>query len=177
MGGAVDPKTGVTKQQDKFCEAYALNMGNAADAVRQAKFKTTQAARYGLELRRKPNVRRRIAYWEDFYHEQLMVGKDAVLREVATLAKFNTADLYDADGRLIPVHKLPREVAASVQEITHRVQDGDDGDSSVTILVKAGKEKGASLEKLMKHYNSYQDHQESGRGDINVTMSEKDAQL
>lgn len=165
-------KTGVTPMEEKFCQAYVLGMGNASEAVRVAGFKTKYPDRMGYNLRRKVDIRKRIAQLQDEYHDQLMITDNQLLQEVAALARFNPQDLYDQNGNLKKITDMDRETAIAVQEITHRTESG--GDSAEITLIKAGKDKMNAIDRLLKH-RKLLDADVSN--EIHVNLSPQDGKL
>jgi len=68
-------------------------------------------------IRNRPDVRARIAELRNEAAEFANVRRVRVVLEVDRVGRANTRDFYDGDGVLIPIHKLPRELAAAVQEV------------------------------------------------------------
>lgn len=73
-------------------------------------------------IRNRPDVRARIDELRREAAEFANVRRVRVVLEVDRIGRANIADFYDEEGALIPVHKLPRELAAAVQEV---VVEGD----------------------------------------------------
>ena len=48
---------------------------------------------------------------------------ERILLEYKRLCFVNAADLYDKTGKLIKIHKLPRDISAAIQEVRHH-KDG-----------------------------------------------------
>ena len=88
--------------------------------------------------------------------------------ETAALAAFNMADFYDEDGLLIPIHELPREVAACVTEVEY-----DRLTQQLPTKLKAGKDKLGALDKIHRIHGSYE-LDNKGTGEIHIHLDEKD---
>ena len=59
--------------------------------------------------------------------QRIEISADKVLQEIAKLATVNVRDLYDEEGRLIPIQDLPRHVTASISKIKVKMEkDGED---------------------------------------------------
>lgn len=68
-------------------------------------------------IRNRPEVRARINELRNEAAEFANVRRVRVVLEVDRVGRANTRDFYDDDGVLIPIQKLPRELAAAVQEV------------------------------------------------------------
>lgn len=68
-------------------------------------------------IRNRPEVRARIDELRNEAAEFANVRRVRVVLEVDRVGRANTRDFYDEVGDLIPIHKLPRELAAAVQEV------------------------------------------------------------
>ena len=90
---------------------------------------------------------------------RLEITQDMVLRELAKLGFSNMQNLYDEEGNAIPVHKLPVDVAATLQEVT---QDSIGGEESIVIKRKyKTSDKKSSLELIGRHLKMFTDKVES----------------
>ena len=110
----------------------------------------------------------------------LAMTKEEALDELAAMARFNPADLYDDDGDLIPIQDLPREVAISVREIKtrSRVVVAKDGSESVVVtpdLIKAGGDKRAAIDMVLRIHNAYEEDNAS-KGQVHIHLDDKDMQ-
>lgn len=90
-----------------------------------------------------------------------MVEKEEVLRELSELAMFDPRGLFDDDGRLLPIAKMDRAMAKSVQEMDVNVGRLN-GKIIRRIKVKSGRDQLEALEMLMRYYNAYQFDRYSG---------------
>lgn len=104
-----------------------------------------------------------VSFATDLRNEAERKGKIAglelnrTLREVARVAYSDPRRLYDADGNLIPVHKLDDDAAATVASVEVEESRGEDGQlASLTRKVKHW-DKNAALEKAMKYHGLYKE--------------------
>ena len=89
--------------------------------------------------------------------QRIEISADKVLQEIAKLATVNVRDLYDGEGRLIPIQDLPRHVTASISKIKVKMEkDGEDTNGNAQwseIREISFWDKKGSIELLMKHLN------------------------
>lgn len=95
---------------------------------------------------------------EQLLHEKeqkLDIDTDRILSEVMKMAMVNPNDFLDDEGRLIPMHKLPRHVAAAISSFEAEVRKSGEDDEGNPIYVDVVKykvwDKKASNELLMKY--------------------------
>lgn len=104
-------------------EAFALEVAEGRTLLEAHK-----AAGYVPEpgnakrLRKRADVSERIAELRREAAEFANVRRVRVVVEVDRIGRANIRDFYDEEGVLIPIQKLPRELAAAIQEIV--VSDG-----------------------------------------------------
>ena len=156
-------------RHEAFARSYCVNGFNGTKAARSAGCENDNAARQAsFTWLAKPDVVARIQEIMDDDHAAVKATKEEIIAEASKMAMFNMADLYDGEGNFIPIHEQARDVALNISKIkicpVHRN----------VIEVSAGKDKKAATDMLMKHYNSYSDHEESSTQDINIYLSEKD---
>ena len=88
---------------------------------------------------------------------RIEISADKVLQEIAKLATVNVRDLYDREGRLIPIQELPRHVTASISKIKVKMEkDREDADGNAQwaeIREISFWDKKGSIELLMRHLN------------------------
>lgn len=141
---------------------YVGTLGNATVAYKKAypdASDETAWANASASLRLH-KVRERIKELLNQQHEGIMMGKDDVLREVSLIASGDLINCYDEDGRLLHPTRMDMPTRMNVSEIeTTMIHNSDEQPTISVTKLKFGKDKLAALEKLMKHYNSYEDHQ------------------
>lgn len=152
---------GLTVKQENFAAEYVKNGGNAAEAYRQA----YDAARMSekavwtnaSQLLADAKVALRVASLRQAAMERAVVDEARVLEEVARLGLADPSRLFDAEGRLLPIHQIPPEVRASIASMDFEPEKDASGKVVGHKLVKVKLwDKNASLEKLMKHLGMFE---------------------
>lgn len=156
-------------RREKFCRLYVGQSAfNASHAARSAGYSLLSCAGQGSDLLQNPIVQARVAELMAAEAELLEMSAEEARVETGLLAAFNMADLYSEDGELIPIHELPREVAACINEVEyhelHRV---------LPKKIKAGKDKLAALDKIHRIHGSYE-ADNKGTGEIHIHLDAKD---
>ena len=101
-----------------------------------------------------------------------MIDPKRILEELATVAGVNVADLYDKQGNLLPVHKLPRHVTAAISSIEVVKKNLEAGDGKVDTIHKVRLwDKLKALEALAKHFGLLVEKVEH-QGEINIKWQE-----
>ncbi|MCU7835364.1 MAG: terminase small subunit [gamma proteobacterium symbiont of Taylorina sp.] len=96
-----------------------------------------------------------------------MVNSDNVLQEIARLGFANIKNVYGTDGKMIPPHKLPPQVTASIVKFSERVIKSD-GNQTIIERKYQLVDKRSSLELLGKHLKLFSDKVEIETGDITL---------
>lgn len=160
------------KRSDKletFCKWYVGLLGNATAAYRKAYPKQKEATLWAEASRslRLPKVRERIRELMTQQHAGIMMGKDDVLREVSLIAQGDLANCFDENARLLHptmmdlptrlnVHKIETTTLRKEVAVAGKNGEAEYYDVEVTKL-EFGKDKLAALDKLMRHYNAFED--------------------
>lgn len=101
----------------RFCNEYVIHY-NEEVAAQKAGWPIWNASALGRRLISNPFVQKEIERLQKNLTKKLQITQERVLQEIAGIAYSNMQDFYDPEtGELIPVHKLPREIAANIQEI------------------------------------------------------------
>lgn len=81
------------------------------------------------------------------------IDPNRVLREVGRLAYSDIGDMFDENGKLLPVKKLPEDIRRAIKSIEVVRGNVDAGDGKFDDLVKVQLHpKGDKLQDLMKHH-------------------------
>jgi phage terminase small subunit len=180
---------GLTFKQQCFADEYLRDL-NGTEAYRRAGYKAKTdnvAAVEAAKLLRNPKIAKYVQAAMDARSEKTKISSESVLTEIAKLAFCDIRKVFDAEGRLLPVHMLPDEIAASVSSVevvTSRVPGGEPADVEYTAKIKFWDKRG-SLELLGKHLKLFTDktevtgkdggpvqHQHSGQVDVKLTAEE-----
>jgi phage terminase small subunit len=150
----------LTPKQEAFAQAYAL-CGVGAQAYRQAyNVKTASnqvVAECASRLLHTPKIASRIAELQArtaaIAQHKFDITAERIAEELAALAFFNPADLYDDDGRMIPIKQLPKHVVIALQKIEHYEDyagQGEDRKATGVLRKAVWHDKRAALETLGK---------------------------
>lgn len=81
------------------------------------------------------------------------IDPDRSMREAARLAYSDIRELYDADGKLLPIKEWPDDIARAVKSIESVTGNVDKGDGKFDQVVKIQLwDKPRKVENLMKHH-------------------------
>lgn len=106
----------MTRKESRFVEEYCANF-NGTRAAKAAGYSEKTANVIACELLKKPHIKSAIEA-----HLKAVAAENAALLhrniiEYQRLAYFNPQDLFDSEGRPIPIEKLDPEVAAAIAGI------------------------------------------------------------
>lgn len=119
----------ITRRRKRAAEEFFLG-ATKAEAYRRA-----FAVKEGWDARRvadnayrvfkHPEVKAYLAYLAKEAEEHYEIRKHLVVTKLIAAATANAQDLYDEKGELIPIHRLPREIAATISSV--EVEEQYDG--------------------------------------------------
>lgn len=135
---------------EQFAQHYALN-GHSWLAGQAAGLATRQGAYAVLH---RTDVEARV---QEILHQRFSkagITAERTMKELARIAYGSVADLYDEEGRLLPPHLLPDDVAANVSRIKVELVGEGHGENRVLTVVKDIKlgDKMAALTILSRHF-------------------------
>jgi phage terminase small subunit len=148
----------LTKKQLLFVAEYLVDY-NATQAAIRAGYSKKTAEVIGYQLLQKTSVQEAIAKATDKRLNRLEISADRVLQELAKLALSDVRCLFDETGKLLPVHMLPDNIAASVSSVevvTSRIPGTEPVEVEHTSKIKLWDKKG-SLELLGKNLKLFND--------------------
>lgn len=106
----------LTGKQQAFVRAYAISRDAQAAAL-EAGYSAATARNAKVNLLDHPVVARAVAKLVDKANNRTVLEVTRVEEEIAKIGFSNVQDLYGPDGRMLPVHKLPRDAAAVIAGI------------------------------------------------------------
>jgi phage terminase small subunit len=158
-------RNGLTDKEAAFVREYLCDL-NATQACIRSGYKVKNPDIQGFKLLRKPKISAEISAAQAKRFERLEITADNVLREIACLGFQNAKRLVDAEGRFIPLHDLPDDVAKTISSIDFT--DGPGGQRVTKIRLC---DKRASLELLGRNLKLFIDRVElSGNLDIGAAI-------
>ncbi len=120
----------LTDRQLKFCQHYLSNGRNGKRAYISAGYNNKYPEVAASNLLKNVKVNAYIKFHQDKLEKEFDISLKRIQQETAKLAFQNSQDLYNKDtGELIPIHELPRDVAASIAGVEHtdiKVGSGED---------------------------------------------------
>ena len=123
-------------------------------------------------------VQRAVRQLMDQQAVRLDITSDNVMQELAQLANSNIQELYDDFGSILPIHRMPRRVAACIKEIEEKESVNSDGIVTVTRKYKLY-DRLTALDKMARVLNMFSDQadpgEESGRLNVNLQVNFVDA--
>lgn len=109
------------KKQELFCQKYCVlhktqegGKFNGTQAAREAGYAKGSAAVTASRLLRKANIRRRVEELIAERVEQMAVDSKRVLKELGCIGTVDIGQAFDANGNLLPIHKIPEDVRRAI---------------------------------------------------------------
>jgi phage terminase small subunit len=147
----------LTIRQEKFAREYVLT-GNASEAYRRAypkslKWKDSAVYSQSSTLLSSSKVSERVAELAEKSIKRFEINADNVLQEIASIAFADIKNVFDNQGRLIPIHSLTPGVSKSIASVKIKtlLAPGSDPVDVEHITEIKFWDKGANLERLGKH--------------------------
>jgi len=144
-------------------QAYLANGHNATQAAIAAGYSKKAAQVQGSRMLSNAIVRTLLAKEARAVSTIVNLETERTLNEIACISYFDPAELYDDDGKLIPIRQLPRHVRAAIASIEH------DKDTGRVIKIKLW-DKNAAIEKAMKHHGLYEKDNTQKREELNLQI-------
>lgn len=150
----------LTIKQEAFCQAY-MRLGDKSAAYREvyscSKMKPETINVRASLLSNEYKVSIRIKELQNDAIQRNKATLDEVLMVLADIIRFDPADMYDEEGSLLPIHKMPKKVRMCIQsfEVQEVPSFNDEVPDTLTKKVKHY-DKLSSVEKLMKHLGGYE---------------------
>lgn len=164
---------GLTRQQRIFADEYVLTGNKRASAIK-AGFKASSAATIGGRLCNNVDINNYINIQRGQTVVKLdtdfSITRDRVLRELAAVALFDPAGMYDENGQLLPIHKMDemtRRAIAAVDVV--EMTDSDGALEGYTRKVRISP-KIAALELLGRHLKMWNNDQGGGGSILNIVI-------
>ena len=139
---------------EHLCQHYVMH-GSILKATKDLKMGRVTVSK----LLRDPRIAKRIQEIQAAEFQDLGITAERVKEELARVAFASAAGLFDEEGRLIPVHELPDDVAATITgidvEVQQKMRKDTDGnlvaEDVVTKKIKRA-DKMAALALLARHF-------------------------
>lgn len=164
-------KEEVENRKVTFAKAFLANGGNARQAAITAKYSLKSVDAQASRLLKDAKVQEILKAERARALTAADITVERVLREVGRIAFADTRKLFKADGTMVPVRDLDDDTAASLASV--EVDEIKAGGAVIgnTHKIKMW-DKGAALEKLMKHLGLYE-KDNSQKGDALAELLNK----
>jgi phage terminase small subunit len=121
-------------QEEAFAHAYVERFSGAEAVIAAGLTESTN--RHAAEgranlLMLRPDIQRRVRELNDAKLRRIDASADRTMKELANVAFADIRRIFTEDGKLVPIHLLPREVAAAISSIKverRRVRNGYETD-------------------------------------------------
>lgn len=142
-------KPGLSTKQAAFVREYLVDLNGTHAAIR-AGYSPHTANEQAARLLASVSVRSHVTEALKSRAERTEIKADDVLKQVFRMTMVDPRMLVDEKGRAIPLNKLPDELAASIQGVEIKEEDG-----GVVYKYKLA-DRNSAAEKLMKHLGLYE---------------------
>ncbi|MDO8864132.1 terminase small subunit [Haliea sp. E1-2-M8] len=142
----------LTPKQEVFVQEYLVDL-NATQAAIRAGYAPKRADAIGFENLRKPEIADAIDAAKTERSERTQIDSEYVLRRLAEIDQMDAADLFDDQGRLLPIRQWPKVWRQYISGMDVTEMWGGRGDREVAGVLKKVKwpDKGRNLELLGRH--------------------------
>ena len=106
----------LNERQRKFAEEY-IKDGNATKAALSAGYSEKTAPQIGYGLLKLPHVAAEIARLTGRNEKKSALTAEKVMAKLNNLVDFDPAQCVDADGKLLPINKMPLEARQALSAI------------------------------------------------------------
>lgn len=164
----------LTHRQQKFVQEYLVDL-NATQAAIRAGYSKRTACSIGYENLRKPEIKSAIDTRRDAILDEIHENQLRTVRQLSNCVHADIRDLFDEDGRLIPITELPPHVAAAIQsfEIVRRKshEKNDEGKPVYHEVLKVRLvDKKNTLELMMRYQGMLK---EDNKVDVRIGLGEE----
>ena len=165
----------LSDRHERFCQEYVIDY-NITQAALRAGYALGSAHVTGSRLMDKFEIILRIEELKLEINTKLAVTRERVIEEFARIGLSDIRKVFAQGRRLKDIQDLDDDTAAAVESIELIESSKGDGDIEFTHKIKLAS-KVQALKELGKHFNIYEDHQNSGTGEIHILIEGKNALL
>lgn len=148
----------LTAKQERFCLEYMVDL-NATQAAIRAGYSAKSAEVDGCRLLRNAKVRRKIEALKMERQARTEIRADDVLRALYAIATVDPAAVFDAGGKLKPIHEIPEHVRKCLASVeTDELFEGKGADREHIGRTRKIRfwDKPKALELLCKHLGLFE---------------------
>ena len=151
-------KSELTPKQEKYAQMY-VKYGSKTVAYKKAynteNMKPESINRLAFEVHENVKVTSRIAEIQAELEKRNAMTLDKVIKSIADIATFDIAEIYDEDGKIKPIHEMPKKARSAIQSLK-TLELGDDKKGQARIRDVKVLNKLDAFEKLMKYFGGYE---------------------
>ena len=166
----------LTHKKRRLVREWMNNGYHATNAAITLGYSAATAAQAVSRIFAEPEVIEYITQVQQKIDDELDFDRVDILNEMGRIALADTRQIFNEDGTLKPIHMLDDDTAAavkSVKVVSRALGHGKDVEIEHTHEVQLHAKQPA-LTDLAKHFNLYEDHQKSGKGEMTVIIEGKD---
>ncbi len=155
-----------------FAERYLVNGNNATEAAKFSGYSERTAHAQGYRLLQMESVKTILGNRAESLLRAAELTTERWAKEMAAIGHFDPGELYDADGNLIPIYKLPEHVrrAIGTVKIERRFEGrGEDRTEVVTQEVRPC-DKNTALANIGKHLGMFEQDNRQKAQNIRVLV-------
>lgn len=160
----------MTELQKRFCEEYIKDF-NAAAAARRAGYSPNMSNAAAHVVLQKEGVQEYMSTLIKGVQDRNRVEVDDLVQELKKMAFSDMADFYDEDGNILPVHEIPKEARAALDQYHDDIipmKYGDKKSRRIRLNSKLD-----AIEKLMRYLGAYEKDNKQ-KGEIDLTTRSTD---
>jgi phage terminase small subunit len=144
----------LTIKEEKATQSFMID-GNKTEAYKSAystdKMKPSTINRKAHYLFNKPNVKARIEYLREEIAKKSEISIIEIVKDLAGIVKFDVKSMYDEEGKLLTIDKMPIQARKMITRIENVETKGKSKISKITLVSKMD-----AVEKLMRHLGGYE---------------------
>ena len=141
----------LSPKQERFVAEYLVDL-NATQACIRAGYSPKTADVQGPRLLGNVRIAQAISAGQSKRLAKLNISAERVLGEIASIAFSDIRRWFDAEGRLLPIHQLPDDVAAALGTVEVIREKTIGQDTPIAVLKVKAWDKVRALDMLAKHF-------------------------
>ncbi len=141
-----------------FVERWLTNGNNATEACIYAGYSAKTAGVTSAQLMARDDVRALIGHRAARVLQTAVLSTERWAKEMAAIGHFDPGEMYDGDGQLIPLHKLPEHVRRAIGSVkTERRYEGK-GEHRTEVVTQEVKplDKNVALTNIGRHLGVFE---------------------
>ena len=150
----------LTAKNRRFCEEYIRGL-NGSEAAIHAGYNSSGSRTRASKLLIKPEVKEYLKILQDEIAKRNEITVDKLIQDLAEMKNLDVADLYDEDGLLIDISRLPPSFTRCIQEVI---------ETKSGIKIKFYSKLDA-IEKLAKHLGFYEKDNSQSKAEMSINIT------